>query len=76
MQHPRAGRIATAIGQRLAVGLVRPDAWSKSRWRQGTLDAGARCAHMFFFFSSRAGIGGSILISLLLSLLLLYACSA
>ena len=43
---------------------------------EGTLDAGARCAGMFFFFSSRAGIGGSILISLLLSLLLLYACSA
>jgi hypothetical protein len=31
---------------------------------------------MFFFFSSPTGLGGSILISLLLSLLLLYACSA
>jgi hypothetical protein len=30
---------------------------------------------MFFFFSNRVGLGGSIFVSLLLSLLLLYACS-
>jgi len=30
---------------------------------------------MFFFFSSRTGIGGSVLISIVLTLLLLYACS-
>jgi hypothetical protein len=31
---------------------------------------------MFLFFSSRTGIAGSLLISLLLSAVLLYACSA
>ena len=30
---------------------------------------------MFFFFSNGIGVAGSILISILLSLLLLYACS-
>jgi len=30
---------------------------------------------MFFFFSNRAGIAGSVLISIVLTLLLLYACS-
>lgn len=30
---------------------------------------------MFLFFSNRAGLGGSILLSLLLTLVLLYACS-
>jgi hypothetical protein len=30
---------------------------------------------MFFFFSNGLGIAGSIIISILLSLLLLYACS-
>jgi hypothetical protein len=30
---------------------------------------------MFLFFSSRFGIGGSILISLLLTAVLLYSCS-
>jgi hypothetical protein len=31
---------------------------------------------MFLFFSNRTGIAGSLLISLLLSAVLLYACSA
>jgi hypothetical protein len=30
---------------------------------------------MFFFFSSRMGLSASLVVSLLLSLLLLYACS-
>jgi hypothetical protein len=30
---------------------------------------------MFFFFSNRMGLAGSILVSLLLSVVLLYACS-
>jgi hypothetical protein len=30
---------------------------------------------MFFFFSNRVGLAGSILLSLLVSLVLLYACS-
>jgi hypothetical protein len=30
---------------------------------------------MFFFFSSRAGLGGSVLISVVVTLPLLYACS-
>jgi hypothetical protein len=30
---------------------------------------------MFFFFSNRAGLGGSLLISAVLTLVLLYACS-
>jgi hypothetical protein len=36
---------------------------------------GIRLRSMFFFFSNRVGLAGSILLSLLVSLVLLYACS-
>ena len=42
---------------------------------RGTGLACAALADMFFFFSNRVGLAGSVLVSLLLSLVLLYACS-
>jgi hypothetical protein len=36
---------------------------------------GRTLGSMFFFFSNRIGLGGSILVSLLITLGLLYACS-
>jgi len=41
----------------------------------GTKDPSVTQRGLFFFFSNGLGLAGSILISILLSLLLLYACS-
>jgi hypothetical protein len=43
------------------------------RW--GTYEQAPRLPGTFFFFSNGLGIAGSILVSILLTLLLLYACS-
>ena len=42
----------------------------------GTHGSGGCCLPMFFFFSNGLGLGASVLVSVLLSLVLLYACSS
>jgi hypothetical protein len=48
---------------------MRRESGQRNRTLGGTL------VGMFFFFSNRMGLAGSILVSLLLSVVLLYACS-
>jgi hypothetical protein len=45
------------------------------RTERGTTPAFAAFSHMFLFFSNGLGLAGSVVVSIVLTLALLYACS-
>lgn len=62
----RSGPCTVRVGEEPSYGTI-------TSWRN--YDSGVALRSMFLFYSNLAGIAGSILVSVVLSLALLYACS-